>query len=141
MNGPEVVQAVCDLVAHETGDPTTLIENEVIDLGGIPETTTMKEGYPLNGYWEYKILDVDPTNNRVTVSDERVYLGNGINYPGWETALSTPLTLWHSLTFYAQMDGRGDHSIYDGTTEFRERAFGIGEVSIKGAAAYGGCEG
>jgi len=29
MNDHDVVQAVCDLVAHEAGDPTTLIENEV----------------------------------------------------------------------------------------------------------------
>jgi outer membrane receptor protein involved in Fe transport len=124
-------------VAWEVRGSYNTINNEVLDLGDIPETTTRKEGYPLNGAWEYKILDVDPANNRVTVSDERVFVGNGANYPGREASLSSTFTLWQSLTFYAQADYRGDHSVYDGTTEFRDRAFGIGEVSEKGAAAYG----
>lgn len=124
-------------VAWEIRGSYNTINNEVLDLGGIPETTTRKEGYPLNGAWEYKILDVDVANNRVTVSDERVYVGNGADYPGREAAISSTLTFWQSLTFYAQADYRGDHSVYDGTTEFRDRAFGIGEVSEKGAAAYG----
>jgi outer membrane receptor protein involved in Fe transport len=124
-------------VAWEVRGSYNTINNEVLDLGGIPETTTRKEGYPLNGAWEYKILDVDPANNRVTVSDERVFVGNGANYPGREASLSSTFTLWQSLTFYLQGDYRGDHSVFDGTTEFRDRAFGIGEVSEKGAAAYG----
>lgn len=124
-------------VAWEVRGSLNTIKNEVIDLGGIPETTTLKVGYPLFGAWEYEILDVDVENNRVTVSDERVFLGNGADYPGWESAFSSTLTLFQYVTFYAQIDGRGDHSVFDGTTEFRDRAFGVGEVSEKGAAAYG----
>jgi hypothetical protein len=71
------------------------------------------------------------------VSDTLEYLGNGVNYPGWETVFSTTLTLWQSLTFYAQMDGRGDHSVFDGTTEFRDRDFGMGEPAVRGCAAFG----
>ena len=127
-------------LAWEVRGALNTVNNKVLDLGGIPETTTMKEGYPLFGAWEYKILDVDLENERVIVSDERKYLGNGANYPGWESVFSTSITLWQSLTFYAQVDGRGDHSIYDGTTEFRDRAMGTGEVSVKGAAVYGADE-
>jgi hypothetical protein len=124
-------------LAWEVRASANTISNELLSLGGVPESTTRKEGYPLNGAWEYRIKDVDVANNQVLVSDEREYVGNGADYPGWESALSTTVTLWQSLTFYAQVDGRGDHSVFDGTTEFRDRQFGIGEVSVKGAAAYG----
>jgi hypothetical protein len=102
----------------------------------VPESTTRKVGFPLNGAWEYKILDIDQEANRVTVTNERVFMGNGQNYPGWETAFSSTLTLWESLSFYAQVDGRGDHSIYNSTQQFRDRSFGIGEVSILGCEAF-----
>jgi TonB-linked SusC/RagA family outer membrane protein len=124
-------------LAWEVRASANTMENEVVDLGGVPATTTRKEGFPLFGNWEYRIVEVDVANNKVIVSDTLEYLGNGQAYPGWETAFSTTLTLWQSLTFYAQADGRGDHSIFDGTTEFRDRSFGIGEAAVRGCAAFG----
>ncbi len=123
--------------AWEVRASANTVHNELLSLGGVPESSTRKEGFPLNGAWEYKIKEVDVANNRVTVSDERVFIGNGSSYPGWESALSTTLTLWQSLTFYAQVDGRGDHSVFDGTTEFRDRPSGSARSSVKGCAAYG----
>jgi hypothetical protein len=124
-------------LAWEVRAAVNTVTNELIDLGGVPESTTRKIGYPLNGAWEYDILDVDVENNQVTVTNERVFVGNGQNYPGWETAFSSYLTLWEALTLYAQIDGRGDHSIYDSTAQFRDRSFGIGEVAVRGCAAFG----
>lgn len=124
-------------LAWEIRASANTMQNEVLDLGGVPETTTRKVGFPLFGAWEYAIREVDVENNQVIVSDTLEYLGNGQNYPGWETVFSTTLTLWQSLTFYAQVDGRGDHSIYDNTNQFRDRSFGIGESSVRGAAAFG----
>jgi len=80
---------------------------------------------------------VDVANNRVITTDQLVFMGNGSNYPGWDAALSGTLTLFKNLTFYAQMDGRGDRMVFDGTTEFRDRSFGIGEPAVRGAAAFG----
>ncbi len=123
-------------LAWEVRAAVNTVNNELIDLGGVPESTTRQIGYTLNGAWEYKILDVDVANNQVTVTNERVFLGNGQDYPGWETAFSSYLTLWEALTLYMQIDGRGDHSIYDNTTQFRDRSFGIGAPSILGCAAF-----
>ena len=124
-------------LAWEVRASVNTVTNELIDLGGVPESTTRKVGFPLNGAWEYRIKEVDVANNRVIVSDTLEFMGNGQSYPGWETALSTYLTLWENLTFYLQVDGRGDHSIYNSTDQFRDRSFGIGEPSIRGCAAYG----
>jgi hypothetical protein len=94
-------------------------------------------GYPLFGNWDYRILAVDVANNRVTVSNDLQFMGNGGDYPGWSSALSGNLTLFRNLSFYAQIDGRGDRMVFDGTNEFRDRQFGIGEASVRGAAAFG----
>lgn len=126
-----------DNVAFELRGSVATLENELLDLGGVPESATRKVGFPLNGEWDHKILKVDPVNNVVTVTNEREFIGNGSNYPGWDTAISGSLTLFKNLSFYAQVDGRGDRYLSDGTSEFRDRQFGIGEVSVKGAAAYG----
>ena len=65
------------------------------------------------------------------------FMGNDRRYPGWDTALSGTLTLFQNLSFYALMDGRGDRMVFDGTSEFRDRSFGIGEAAVRGAAAFG----
>ncbi len=123
--------------AWELRASANTMNNKVLDLGGVPETTSRKVGFPLNGAWEYAIKQVDVANNQVIVSDTLEFLGNGQNYPGWGTTLSSTLTLWQSLTFYAQVDGQGDYSIFDDTNQFRDRSFGIGESSARGAAAFG----
>ncbi|MGW8267173.1 MAG: SusC/RagA family TonB-linked outer membrane protein [Longimicrobiales bacterium] len=123
-------------LAWEVRASVNTVTNELIDLGGVPESATRKVGFPLNGAWEYRIREVDVANNRVIVSDTLEFLGNGQEYPGWETAFSTYLTLWENLTLYAQVDGRGDHSVYNSTDQFRDRSFGIGGPSILGCAAF-----
>ena len=113
------------------------LENRLLDLGGVPESATRKEGYPLFGNWDYRIDSLSVANNKVYVSDSLQFIGNGSNYPGWNTALSGTLTLFHNLSFYAQIDGQGDNTIFDGTNEFRDREFGISDAAINGAAAFG----
>jgi TonB-linked SusC/RagA family outer membrane protein len=113
------------------------LHNELLDLGGVPESSTRKVGFPLSGEWDYRIKSVDLANNRVIVSDTLEFIGNDSNYPGWDAALSGTLTLFHNLSFYAQMDGRGDRMVFDGTTEFRDRQFGQSEAAVRGAVAYG----
>jgi hypothetical protein len=64
-------------------------------------------------------------------------MGNGANYPGWDAAISGTMTIFKDLSFYAQIDGRGDRMVFDGTNEFRDRQFGQGASSVLGAAAFG----
>lgn len=126
-----------DNVALQLRGSLATLTNRLLDLGGVPESATRKVGYPLFGNWDYRILNVDVANNRVIVSDSLQFIGNGSNYPGWDAAFSGTLTLFRNLSFYAQIDGRGDRMVFDGTNEFRDRQFGIGEPAVRGAAAYG----
>jgi hypothetical protein len=117
------------------------LHNEVIDLGGTPETcgsaSCRKPGFPLDGVWDYAIKEIDLANNRVIVSDTLEFIGNHPNLPGWETTFSGTLTLFQNLSFYAQADGRGDRVVFDNTAQFRDRQNGFTEVAVMGAAAYG----
>jgi hypothetical protein len=113
------------------------LKNRLLDLGGVPASATRKEGFPLSGMWDYRIDSISVANNKVYVSDSLQFMGNGSNYPGWSTALSGTLTLFHNLSVYAQIDGQGDNMVYDNTTEFRDREFGISAPAVLGAAAYG----
>jgi hypothetical protein len=114
------------------------LKNKLLKLGqDVPESATRKVGYPLFGNWDYRIDSISVPNNVVWVSDSLQFMGNGSQYPGWNTTLSGTLTLFHNLVFYAQVDGQGDSKLYDGTTEFRDREFGTSAPAILGAAAYG----
>ena len=113
------------------------LNNKILDLGGVPESATLKVGYPLTGYWDYEILEIDVENKRVTVSDSLQLIGNSTNYPGWEAGWNATLRLFQNLTFYTQFDARGDVVVFDGTNEFRDRQFGQGEAAVRGAAAFG----
>lgn len=124
-------------VALELRGTLATLKNRLLDLGGVPPSATRKVGFPLNGQWDYRIDSISVTNNKVYVTDSLQFMGNGPNYPGWNTALSGTLTLFHNLSLYAQIDGQGDNMVYDGTNEFRDREFGISDVAILGAAAYG----
>jgi hypothetical protein len=124
-------------LAWELHGSVATLHNELLDLGGVPESATRKEGYPLGGEWDYIIRNVDLVNNVVTVSDSLEFVGNGPNYPGWDAVLSSTLTLFQNVTLYAQLDGRGDRMVFDGTNQFRDRQFGQGESAVRGAAAYG----
>ena len=113
------------------------LKNRLLDLGEVPQSSTRKVGFPLNGRWDYRIDSVSVASNKVFVSDSLEFMGNGSDYPGWNTALSGTLTLFKHLSFYAQIDGQGDNMVYDNTTEFRDREFGISDVAVLGAKAFG----
>jgi hypothetical protein len=113
------------------------LDNKILDLGGTPETVTRREGYPVEGGWDYVIRSVDLANNRVIVSNDFEFVGNDVTLPKWETTLSSILTLFKNLSFYAQVDGRGGMALFNSTYEFRDRQFGISAPAILGCAAYG----
>jgi TonB-linked SusC/RagA family outer membrane protein len=113
------------------------LKNKLLDLGGVPQSATRKVGFPLNGQWDYRIDSISVPLNKVYVSDSLEFAGNGTLYPGWSTALSGTLTLFKNFSFYAQIDGQGDNMVFDGTTEFRDRQFGISDVAVLGAKAFG----
>jgi TonB-dependent starch-binding outer membrane protein SusC len=127
-----------DNVALEVRAAVSTLHNEVLDLGGTPETATRKVGFPLNGTWQYRIRNVDVVNNITTVSDTLEFVGKNQNLPGYEGTLSATLTLFKNLTFYVQADGRGDRVIYNNTDQFRDRqnAGVAGALAVLGCAAY-----
>ena len=135
-------------VAFSLRGTLATLHNELLDLGSVPPSATRKVGYPLFGSWDYDIdsIRVSGTNInsvgvdtswRAFISDSLKFKGNGANYPGWDAALSGTMTLFKDLTLYAQMDGRGDRMVFDGTNEFRDRQFGQGAAAVIGAAAFG----
>jgi TonB-linked SusC/RagA family outer membrane protein len=129
-------------VAFSLRGSLATLKNELLDLGSVPPSATRKVGFPLNGEWAFAIDSIvtvgnDPTLWRAFVSDSQKFMGNGSNYPGWDAALAGTLTLFKDLAIYAQMDGRGDRMIFDGTNEFRDRQFGQGAAAVLGAAAFG----
>jgi TonB-dependent SusC/RagA subfamily outer membrane receptor len=112
-------------------------QNKLLDLGGVPETTTRKVGLPVTGVWNYPIRSVDLVNNRVIVSDTLEFMGNTSAYPGREGTLSATLTLFRNLSVYAQIDGRGDVQQYDETSQFRDRQNGFTGPAVLGPGAFG----
>jgi TonB-dependent starch-binding outer membrane protein SusC len=124
-------------VALEFRLSANTLHNELLDLGTIPETQTMKVGFPLFGHWQYAIRSVDLANNRVIVSDTMEFLGKSANYPGYEGVLSATMTLFRDLSFYAQADRRGDFMQYDNTSQFRDRQNGFTAPAVLGPVAYG----
>lgn len=92
----------------------------------------MKEGFPLEGQWDYTIREVDLENDQVIVSDTLEFRGNGLELPGYEGTFSGTLTLFRNLSLYAQADFRGDVMVFNSTGEFRDRDFGIGGLSVLG---------
>jgi hypothetical protein len=126
-----------DNVALELRLAGATLENKLLDLGGVPESNTRKEGLPLIGTWQYRIRQVDLANNRVIVSDTMEYIGNQTLYPGHEGSFSANLTLFGNLTFYAQADGRGDFVQFNSTDQFRDRQNGFTAPAVLGPAAYG----
>jgi TonB-dependent starch-binding outer membrane protein SusC len=135
-------------VAFSLRGSLATLKNKLLDLGGLQEVTSnnpnqvLRIGYPLFSVWDYRIdsidvSDPDPANWRSFISDSLQFVGNGANYPGWDASLAGTLTLFKDLSFYAQVDGRGDRYVFDGTNEFRDRDFGQGEAAVRGAAAFG----
>jgi len=124
-------------VALELRGSMNTLRNELLDLGTVPESATRKVGFPLNGVWDYAIKEVDLVNNRVIVSDTLEFIGNSGNLPGWDMSASSTLTLFQDLSFYLQLDGRGDRVIFNNTDQFRDRQNGFSPVNVYGPAAFG----
>jgi hypothetical protein len=124
-------------VALELRGALNTLSNEVLDLGDSPETITRRVGYPINGEWDYVIKSVDLANNRVIVSNDFEFIGNDTNLPGWETTFSGTLTLLQNLSFYAQLDGRGDVTVFNSTSEFRDRQIPVSADAHLKCAAFG----
>ncbi|MGH7470682.1 MAG: SusC/RagA family TonB-linked outer membrane protein [Longimicrobiales bacterium] len=124
-------------VALELRGAVNTLHNEVLDLGDSPEDIGRKVGFPINGNWDYVIKSVDLANNRVIVSDDFEFIGNGPTLPGWETTFSGTLTLFQNLSFYAQMDGRGDVTLFNSTDEFRDRQIPVSADAHLKCAAIG----
>ena len=133
-------------VALDIRGTMNTLNNVILDLGEIPQSRTFRVGVPLTGYFDYKIKEIllDNSSGRcpsdagcVIVSDSVELLGNSSNYPGWQAGLSSTLTLFQNLSFYAQFDARGDVLQFDNTNQFRDRQFGQGASAVIGAAAFG----
>ena len=130
-----------DNLAFSVRGTLATLKNKLLDLGSVPPSATRKEGFPLSGAWDYRIDSVRITGPqsdwRAYISDSLEFKGNGSNYPGWDAALSSTMTVFRDLSFYVQMDGRGDRMVFDGTTEWRDRDQGNSIAAVLGAIAYG----
>lgn len=124
-------------LAFEMRAAVNTLHNEVLDLGDSPETITRRKGYAISGQWDYVIKRVDLANNRVIVSDDFEFIGNGPTLPGWATTVSGTLTVFKNVSFYAQMDGRGDLTVFNSTSEFRDRQIPVSADAHLKCAAFG----
>jgi TonB-dependent SusC/RagA subfamily outer membrane receptor len=111
--------------------------NEVLSLGGTPEqkgtTSWIKEGYPINGFFENPILGYEDKNgdglitywggadsakNEIFVGSEDVFLG--YNQPRYIGSLATGFDfLRRQLRVQALFDYRGGHKWYNNTERIR----------------------
>jgi TonB-linked SusC/RagA family outer membrane protein len=128
-----------DNVALELRGTLNTLHNEILDIGDIdPGTGTSRNavGGPIGAVYEYRIINVDTASNRVIISNEREFLGNPQNIPGWEGTASSTLTLFRALSFYTLLDMRGNYYVFDNTTQFRDRQLPRSEIAVKGADAF-----
>jgi TonB-linked SusC/RagA family outer membrane protein len=111
--------------------------NEVVSLGGTPEqkgtTVWIKEGYPINGFFENPILGYEDKNgdglitywggadsarNEIFVGPDDVFLG--YNQPRFIGSLTTGFDFLHrSIRVQALFDYRGGHKWYNNTERIR----------------------
>jgi TonB-linked SusC/RagA family outer membrane protein len=109
--------------------------NKVLSLGGTPEqkgtTNWVKEGYPINGFFENPILGfedkngdglitywADATKNEIVVGDSDVFLG--YNQPRYIGSLSTGFDLLRRrVRIQSLFDYRGGHKWYNNTERIR----------------------
>jgi hypothetical protein len=123
-------------LALELRGAMNTLHNELLDLGGVPESSTRKQGFPLNGVWDYVIKEVDLANKRTIVSDTLEFVGNNSNLPGYEGNVSATLTVLKDISFYAQADFRGDRIVYNNTDQFRDRQNGFSPLAVLGCGGY-----
>jgi outer membrane receptor protein involved in Fe transport len=111
--------------------------NKVVSLGGTPEqkgtTSWIKEGYPINGFFENPILGYEDKNgdglitywggadsakNEIFVGDSDVFLG--YNQPRFIGSLTTGFDLLRrAIRIQALFDYRGGHKWYNNTERIR----------------------
>ncbi|HET6681889.1 MAG TPA: SusC/RagA family TonB-linked outer membrane protein [Gemmatimonadaceae bacterium] len=109
--------------------------NKLISLGGVPpiigSTSQQREGYPLNGWWQRRLLGWDDKNgngiieydsddalSEIMVSEEREYHGSSM--PLQEFAVTNGFEFWNRrLRFSAMLDYKGGHLIYNNTERIR----------------------
>lgn len=129
------------LVRNGTMEWTTTLNgsanrNKLVSLGGLPNivsssTLQQREGYPLNGWWQRKLLgyedkdgngiityNADPTKSEITVSDTAEY--HGPSAPQWEAAFTNSLSLRNGqIRLDAMIDYKGGHLVYNNTERIR----------------------
>ena len=129
-----------DNVALELRGGFNTLHNEILDIGDLDPgsgETRDAEGGPIGAQYEYIIKEIDVANERVIVSDEREFIGNPFNLPGWEGTASGTLTLFRNLSLYAAFGMRGDYIADDGTSDFRDRSLPRSEIAVLGPEAEG----
>jgi len=97
------------------------LDSKITDMGGVAPFGTLNrfmEGEQPGVFVGHRIRNINEQTGVVTVSDDWEVIGN-LN-PAYEGNLSTNLTLFRNLRFYASLDGKGDFYIYNNTNFFRE---------------------
>ena len=142
-------------IALDFGAGITSNENRIDDLGGIPETTSMREGwaYPAQAHRiitnanfdsEGRVIDLacdggtgsrnyEPGGAAVECANAPyVRRGNGLAIPKYEATLNTTLTLFRNLRLYGLIDWKGEHwrGTYDAGC--RHTCFWTSEIAVKG---------
>lgn len=140
-------------VALELRGALNTLHNEILDQGGVPAgagITRDSAGFPIGGIWDYNVREIvtTPGDSRcprntagehvpcAIVSNDREFIGNPQNLPGWEWTFSPTLTVFRDLSFHGLFDARGDFIVTDGTAEFRDRQLPRSELAVLGAEAY-----
>jgi len=105
------------------------LKNELVDMGGVAEYTfgsnefsySMREGYPLGSIFTHKIIDVQPSNDRAIVTDQKEFLGSHI--PTFTGSASSGLTFFRNLRLYAQADWQTGFRVWDSVANWGERGY------------------
>ncbi len=109
-------------------------ENEIVDLGGVPETNDLKEGwnYPLMTERIIRSAELDQHGNAINVMCDGgggqdglvpgvgnalvpcstaplLVQGNGLAIPKYEASMNTTITLFDNLRLFAMAEWRGEH--------------------------------
>jgi TonB-dependent SusC/RagA subfamily outer membrane receptor len=129
-------------------------ENRVDDLGGNPETNTLREGLNYPFQTERVILSaaLDDTGNAIDVMCDggtgylgieaggtatpckgapRIRQGNGLAIPKYEATLNTTFTLFDNLRLYAMAEFRGEHWRNLTDAACRHSCFQTSEASVR----------
>jgi len=99
------------------------LHNELTDLGGIPAFGTSpryNKGYALASFFARRVKSVDVATNRAIISDTLEYMG--AQFPKFEGNFSSNMTLFGNFRFNLNVDGKTGYTVYNATTEYRERS-------------------